>query len=107
MSINISLTIAGEKAIVKLSDFGLAKLAKRSAATAIFTTLAGTPGFLAPEVFREEPYTFPVDVFSLALLFLAMIQHEKGSDQLCPHFGESQIRMSMWTIIMLNYSKLL
>ena len=101
------MTIVGEKAIVKLSDFGLAKLAKRSAATALFTTLAGTPGFLAPEVFREEPYTFSVDIFSLGLLFLAMMQHEKGSDQLCPRFGESQIRMSMLTIIVVKYETIL
>ena len=99
--------IVGEKAVVKLSDFGLAKLAKRSAATALFTTVAGTPGFLAPEVFRQEPYTLSVDVFSLALLFLAMIQHEKGSDQLCPHFGESQRRMSKLTIIVLKYATIL
>ena len=73
--------------IVKVSDFGLSKMASNSAATALFTTLAGTPGFLAPEVFLKKPYTFSVDVFSLGLVFLAMIQHTKGAPVLYPRFG--------------------
>ena len=74
--------------IVKVSDFGLSTLANNSAATALFSTLAGTPAFLAPEVFQMKPYTFSVDVFSLGLVFLAMIQHTRGDRKLYPRFGE-------------------
>ena len=76
------------KVIVKVSDFGLSKMASNSAATALFSTLAGTPAFLAPEVFLKKPYTFSVDVFSLGLVFLAMIQHTKGDRKLYPRFGK-------------------
>ena len=74
--------------VVKVSDFGVSKLMTTSAATALFDALAGTPAFLAPEVFREEPYTFSVDVFSLGLVFLAMIQHTQGDSNLYPRFGK-------------------
>ena len=75
----------GGKLVAKISDFGLSKMAESAATTAMFNTAAGTPGYLAPEVFEQKPYDLSVDVFSLGLVFLAMIQHKKDQDRLFPH----------------------
>ena len=75
--------------MAKLSDFGLSKMAESSAATCMFTTVAGTPAFLAPEIFEEKPYTASVDIFALGLTFLAMIQHKTGTTHIIPRLGKT------------------
>lgn len=63
-------------------------MAQTAAATAMFATAAGTPGYLAPEVFQSKPYNLSVDVFSLGLVFLAMIQHKEDEEFLAPRTGK-------------------
>jgi len=55
----------------KIADFGLARLVGR---TEVCQTMAGTPGYLAPEIMDANvPYNFPADVFSLGLVFADMM----------------------------------
>ncbi|HLX77223.1 MAG TPA: serine/threonine-protein kinase, partial [Terriglobales bacterium] len=66
---NIMLTPAGQ---VKVLDLGLARHLPRSDRSSTmdrFTTLAGTPAYMAPELLREEIPDGRADLFSLGVVF--------------------------------------
>ncbi|HVP44111.1 MAG TPA: protein kinase [Terriglobales bacterium] len=74
---NIMLTGAG---LVKVLDFGLARrmpVLDESSDTAslesVSSSYAGTPGYMAPEVLREEPSDTRADIFSLGVVFYEML----------------------------------
>ena len=83
---NIMMTTDKGKVVVKVTDFGLAKIsdAPDLGHTILFSTQAGTPGFMAPEFFNKEPYTKSVDVFALGLVFISMVNFKKGDARLLP-----------------------
>jgi NIMA (never in mitosis gene a)-related kinase len=61
---NIFLTRSGDQCdIVKLGDFGIAKVLAHTMARA--KTVAGTPFYMAPELCQERPYTIAADCWSL------------------------------------------
>jgi len=58
---------------VKLCDFGLARM--RSELMTGVMQFAGTPNYMAPEIFRQQRYTEKIDVFAFGiLLWEAMAQ---------------------------------
>ena len=70
--------------VLKVSDFGLAKLRptraeKGTPAKAeayqpyLMTGETGSYRFMAPEVFRHEPYGRPVDIYSFAMILYNML----------------------------------
>ena len=65
---------------VKLTDFGLSKMVDTEdmMKTAMFNTVVGTPGFMAPELYLKQTYNQSVDVFAMGLVFLAILNHKKG-----------------------------
>ena len=63
---NILMTETGA---AKLGDFGIAKMAEKTMAG----TRTGTPGFIAPEVFHNQPYGKSVDIYSLGLVLYWML----------------------------------
>ncbi len=68
---NIFLSDDGD---VYLGDFGVGALTStKSKAEEIF---AGTPGYLATEVLRGEPFTAPADVFALGVLGRELLSGE-------------------------------
>ncbi|SFJ59715.1 serine/threonine protein kinase [Planctomicrobium piriforme] len=67
---NVLLTHHG---IPKISDFGLAKRLHGSAVKEGPGTLAGTPHFMAPELFLGEPATPASDVYALGVSLFVMI----------------------------------
>ena len=65
---NILVTDGGR---FKLGDFGIAKMADKTMAG----TRTGTPGFIAPEVFHNEPYGKSVDIYSLGMVLYWMLNY--------------------------------
>ena len=55
---------------VALVDFGFAT--KQSEYNKLFSR-CGTPGFVAPEIYLDQPYTCNADVFSLGVVFFVML----------------------------------
>ena len=55
--------------IVKIADLGLARLMKTSGVS----TKAGTPFYLAPEIFTSDKYHVSADIWSLGLTFLELL----------------------------------
>ncbi|KAL5772155.1 hypothetical protein ACOSQ2_012079 [Xanthoceras sorbifolium] len=64
----------------KISDFGLSKLIDKDHSQVV-TTMRGTPGYLAPELFRSI-VTEKVDVYSFRIVVMEVVCGRKNLDQL-------------------------
>ena len=68
---NVFLHNSGtEMDIVKLGDFGIAKVLDSTMAKA--KTVAGTPYYMSPEICKDQAYTLKSDVWSLGILFFEL-----------------------------------
>ena len=81
---NVLLTTAGE---VKLADFGVS--AKNKEDNQKRDTFIGTPYWMAPEVvacetFRDEPYDYRVDIWSLGVTLIEFAQMEPPFHEMTP-----------------------
>ncbi|NXV54874.1 PAK3 kinase, partial [Molothrus ater] len=70
-SCNILLKTDGS---VKLADFGL--FAQLTPEQGRWSCVAGTPGCLAPEVVTGQPYGPKVDIWSLGIVGIEMVERE-------------------------------
>jgi len=57
-------------ALLKITDFGLAKMKPPGEK---MTTACGTPGYVAPEVLKNEPYTNQVDIWSMGVILYILL----------------------------------
>ncbi|XP_077998559.1 serine/threonine-protein kinase pdik1l-B-like [Glandiceps talaboti] len=70
---NILMTMKDGQIQAKVADFGLAKVCESLVGRHLMTTFCGTEFFMAPEVFGHS-YTEKADVFSLGVIFFALIE---------------------------------
>lgn len=74
-----SVTRNSPAAIVKLIDFGIAKLPKPPGAQTYtqHAIMAGTPGYAAPEQFQNLTVDHRADIYSLGIMLYEMVTGEK------------------------------
>ncbi len=73
---NIYLAHVGRREIVKVVDFGIAKLVTELNSASTLTmegSWVGTPAYMAPERLRNEPYDGRSDVYSLGIMLFEML----------------------------------
>lgn len=62
-----------ESAVIKIADFGLARIVGDE----LMTTACGTPSYLAPEIASGRAYDYKADLWSLGILMFHMyVLHE-------------------------------
>lgn len=61
---NLLLSTNQPDALLKLSDFGISKIL----AEGELCTTCGTPIYMAPEIWRMEPYNSKVDIWSIGVV---------------------------------------
>jgi serine/threonine protein kinase len=74
---NILMADGGQ---VKIADFGLAKLMSPEQ-SALFTTMRGTRGYLAPEWLRNAAISDRADVYSFGMVLLELVHGRKNRDE--------------------------
>lgn len=57
-------------AIVKVSDFGLARFMEEDV---LATTTCGTPGYVAPEILEQKPYNQSCDYWSIGVVLYVLL----------------------------------
>lgn len=58
---------------VKIGDFGISKLVETRGQGGGANTFVGTPGFMAPEVLRSQPYSTAADIWSFGAMLYEML----------------------------------
>ena len=90
---NILVKTFNNTVVVKIADFGFSRVVETHdiAKTFLFNTELGTAGYMAPEIFdakkSNKPYGPPVDIFSMGLVYAAMLNHKKGNKDFAPPRG--------------------
>ena len=65
---NILIAWESEKEVLKISDFGLAKVIDSLSRSESHTKRCGTPLYMAPEQYSSR-YRFPVDIWAIGIIF--------------------------------------
>jgi serine/threonine protein kinase/Tfp pilus assembly protein PilF len=78
---NVMLGYAGTELCVSIMDFGLARLHDPETTMATRSLLAGTPGYMAPEILRGQGPSRGADLFALGVLLHQVLTGDR------PHFG--------------------
>ena len=74
---NIMLERSGERLSVSIMDFGLARLYAAEASMLTAGVIAGTPDYMAPELFRGQPPTEASDLFALGVVLHRLFTGER------------------------------
>lgn len=56
---------------LKIADFGFAKNLENG--SSILKTLVGTPAYMAPQILKEERYTYKCDIWSIGVLTYELV----------------------------------
>jgi len=85
-----------DRFIPKISDFGLAKLYPTKDVSITLTTIRGTLGYMAPELFYKNvgAVSYKADVYSFGMLLMEMTSRRKNSNPHAEH--SSQYYFPFW-----------
>jgi eukaryotic-like serine/threonine-protein kinase len=78
---NVMLDYSGSELCLSIMDFGLARLYD-SQTTVTIGLIAGTPGYIAPELLRGDPPSQATDIFALGVLFQQVLTNRCLDDEL-------------------------
>jgi serine/threonine protein kinase/Tfp pilus assembly protein PilF len=70
---NVMLDHSSSELCLTIMDFGLARLYDSQATVLVGGVVAGTPGYIAPELLRGDPPSQATDIFALGVLFQQMM----------------------------------
>uniref|UniRef100_A0A8C8YT72 Calcium/calmodulin dependent protein kinase ID n=1 Tax=Prolemur simus TaxID=1328070 RepID=A0A8C8YT72_PROSS len=79
-----------EESKIMISDFGLSKMEGKGD---VMSTACGTPGYVAPEVLAQKPYSKAVDCWSIGVIYITQnLSSAMFKDDLCEliHTNETQ-----------------
>jgi serine/threonine protein kinase len=81
---NLMVTSEG---LLKILDFGLARMMQENTATGITQTgaLMGTPQYMSPEQVEARPVDHRSDIFSVGLVFYELLTYTKAYEGGAPH----------------------
>jgi p21-activated kinase 1 len=79
---------------IKLADFGFSGQIDDTSANR--TSVIGTPCWMAPEVIKKMPYDTKVDIWSLGIMAIEMVEGEP------PYLDENPIKVSHMTTSFIN-----
>ncbi len=65
--------VSPAKMHLKIADFGLANMMVGNDSEALMRTCIGTPGYVAPEIVKHQPYTTKVDCWSAGVILFIML----------------------------------
>jgi len=65
--------VLNDKGYAKLTDFGVGRFGAESTGAWTFGCPPGSPGYISPEVIREEKYTFTADLYSYGVLMWVLL----------------------------------
>jgi len=85
--------VLNSKGVLKVVDYGLAKIIKRRT-----YTVCGTPEYMAPEIIRAKGHSYPVDFWALGILIFEMLNGDT------PFLDSSQDHIKIYKQI-LTYCK--
>jgi len=68
---NLLYSDGSPNAIIKITDFGLAKFISTS--SEVMSTPCGTPGYVAPEILKSEKYGPEVDMWSIGVILYILL----------------------------------
>ena len=88
--------LLNEDFTTKVSDFGLAKLHSTDESIVSFTTVRGTLGYIAPELFHKNigGVSYKADIYSFGMLLLEIVGRRKNVNAFAEH--SSQIYFPSW-----------
>lgn len=90
---NLLLLHGPQDLIVKISDFGLSTLVEGE----LFTTVCGSPLYMAPEIIDGQPYTNKSDLWSLGLILYQLVYHRH------PYLSETREELARKIKLQINY----
>jgi len=62
--------VDGDLSSLKIADFGLAKELSEGE---FVNNFCGSPGYMAPEIYKQEPYRFEVDMFAFGVILFRLL----------------------------------
>lgn len=68
---NLIYSTPDDDSLIKITDFGLAKYLERDDQK--MRTACGTPGYVAPEILKNEPYDKQVDLWSIGVILYILL----------------------------------